>query len=57
MNEILKEFLDLGVVCYLDDILIYSRNEAEHETLVKLVLQKLMDHDLAAEIDKCLFHV
>src|SRR5947209_16010933 len=29
MNEILKEFLDLGVVCYLDDILIYSRNEAE----------------------------
>ena len=57
MNEILKEFLNLGIVCYLDDILIYSWNKAEHETLVKLILQKFIDHGLAVEIDKCLFHV
>jgi hypothetical protein len=43
MNEFLREFLDLGVVCYLDDILIYSKNEKEHEELVARVLQRLMD--------------
>ena len=57
MNDVLQEFLDRGVICYLDDILIYSRNEKEHEELVFKVLQRLMDHGLAAEIDKCHFNV
>src|SRR5713226_2319490 len=39
MNEILAEFLDQGVVVYIDDILIYSETEAEHEKLVTKVLQ------------------
>src|SRR5213078_2164275 len=56
MNEILREYLDQGVVVYLDNILIYSRNEEEHEVLVKKVLQILMDNDLASNIDKCHFH-
>ena len=56
MNEILREYLDQGVVVYLDNILIYSRNEEEHEVLVKKVLQILMDNDLAGNIDKCHFH-
>ena len=56
MNEILWEYLDQGVVVYLDNILIYSRNEEEHEVLVKKVLQILIDNDLAGNIDKCHFH-
>jgi len=35
MNKILREFLDHGVVFYLDDLLIYSEREAEHIELVK----------------------
>ena len=57
MNDILRDLLDRGVICYLDDILIYSRNEKEHEELVSKVLKHLMDHGLAAEIDKYHFHV
>ena len=35
MNEIFKDMIDLGVVIYFDDILIYSKNEADHIALVK----------------------
>ena|SRR5947207_9188326 len=56
MNDILQEFLDQGIIVYLDDIFIYSHNEEKHEALVEKVLQCLMDNDLAVEIDKCTFH-
>ena len=41
MNEILREFLDQGVVVYLDDILIYSKDKDSHVKLVQQVLAKL----------------
>ena len=34
INEILREFLDQGVVIYLDDVLIYSKNKDSHVKLV-----------------------
>jgi hypothetical protein len=43
MNDIFRKFLDNFVVCYLDDILIFSKNLEEHERHVHLVLQKLRD--------------
>ena len=57
MNTRLRNFLDHGVVVYLDDILIYSKNEEEHIALVKKVLARLEEYDLAVSTTKSLFHV
>jgi hypothetical protein len=56
MNDIFCEFLDNYVVCYLNDILIFSKNLEEHEQHVRLVLQKLRDAGLYAKLEKCVFH-
>jgi len=57
MNKILGEFLDHGGVVYLDDILIYSESEEEHIELVKKVLAKLEEHQVALSVTKSVFHV
>ena len=49
MNSIFMEYLDKFVVVYLDDILIYSKNEAEHAEHLRLVLTKLQEHRLYAK--------
>jgi hypothetical protein len=41
MNKVFMEYLDRFVVVFIDDILIYSRNESDHEQHLRLVLQKL----------------
>ena len=56
MNEILRDMIYLGVIIYLDDILIYSENEQEHVALVKRVLERLLEHQLAIAPDKCEWH-
>jgi Reverse transcriptase (RNA-dependent DNA polymerase)/Aspartyl protease len=55
MNDILRPFLDKFIVVYLDDILIYSKNEAEHQQHLAMVLQVLRDHQLYAKASKCEF--
>ncbi|KAI2666750.1 Transposon Tf2-8 polyprotein [Labeo rohita] len=56
MNEVFWEFLHQFVVVYIDDILIYSRNQAEHRQHVLQVLQKLQQHSLFLKLEKCEFH-
>jgi hypothetical protein len=41
MNKVFMEYMDKFVVVFIDDILIYSKSEAEHEEHLRLVLQKL----------------
>ncbi|KAI2647782.1 Transposon Tf2-8 polyprotein [Labeo rohita] len=53
MNE---EFLHRFVVVYIDDILIYSRNMAEHCQHIQQVLHKLRQHSLYLRLEKCEFH-
>jgi hypothetical protein len=55
MNKIFMEYLDQFMVVFIDDILIYSKDEEEHEKHLRLVLQKLRDHQLYAKPSKCEF--
>jgi hypothetical protein len=55
MNKVFMEYLDKFIVVFIDDILVYSRSEEEHEGHLHLVLQKLQDHKLYAKLSKCEF--
>jgi hypothetical protein len=55
MNKIFMEYLDKFVMVFIDDILVYSSSEEEHEEQLSLVLQKLRDHKLYAKMSKCEF--
>jgi hypothetical protein len=55
MNKVFMEYLDKFIVVFIDDILVYSRSEEEHEGHLPLVLQKLQDHKLYAKLRKCEF--
>ena len=57
MNEILREFLYDGVVIYIDDILIYSKDPKDHTTLVRKVLQRLRDFQMSISLVKSVFPV
>jgi hypothetical protein len=41
MNKVFIEYLDKFIVVFIDDIMVYSRDEEEHEGHLRLVLQKL----------------
>ncbi|KAJ9529163.1 hypothetical protein QJQ45_007834 [Haematococcus lacustris] len=55
MNDIFRPHLDQFVLVYLDDILIYSRSEAEHLEHLRTVLGLLRQHQLYANLSKCAF--
>jgi hypothetical protein len=50
MNSVFMEYLDKFVVIYIDDILIYSKTEDEHAEHLRLVLTKLREHRLYAQV-------
>ncbi|KAL0553936.1 hypothetical protein IC582_007840 [Cucumis melo] len=52
MNRVFREFLDTFVIVFIDDILIYSKTEVEHEEHLRMVLQTLWDNKLYAKFSK-----
>ena len=56
MNNIFSGLLDICIVIYLDDILIYSNNMSEHHWHVKEVLKHLHKASLYAKVEKCKFY-
>jgi hypothetical protein len=61
MNSVFMDYLDKFVVVFIDDILIYSQNEQEHEENLRKVLQRLRDClrdcQLYAKLSKCEFWI
>ena len=56
MNKILGDLVNKFLVVYLDDILVYSKNEFNHVGHVKEVLRRLRDNNLYVKGSKCVFH-
>jgi len=55
INDTLREYLDISVIVYLDDILVFSKTREAHITHVKQVLDKLQQNQLWAKAEKCTF--
>jgi hypothetical protein len=55
MNKVFMEYLDKFMVVFVDNILIFSKNEEEHDEHLRLVLQKLRENQLYAKLNKCEF--
>ncbi|WVZ76613.1 hypothetical protein U9M48_024576 [Paspalum notatum var. saurae] len=55
MNSVFMNELDKFVVVFLDDILIYSKDEKEHKEHLRIVLTRLREHKLYAKFSKCAF--
>ena len=55
MHRVFQPYLDQFVVVFVDDILIYSQLEREHEDHLRIILQLLRDHQLYAKFSKCEF--
>ena len=53
MHWVFYPYLDWFVVVFVDDILIYSETEEDHEDHLRVVLQTLRDHQLYAKFSKC----
>jgi hypothetical protein len=56
MNNTLHKYLDIFVIVYLDNVLVYLTSEEEHIRHVKLVLEKIKKYNLLLKPEKCEFH-
>jgi hypothetical protein len=56
INNILQEYLDIFIITYLDNILIFSKSKVKHINHIKLVLQALDLAELRLKPEKCKFY-
>nr|GFC28978.1 putative reverse transcriptase domain-containing protein [Tanacetum cinerariifolium] len=57
MDRVYKPYLDKFVIVFIDDILIYSKDEKEHEEHLKAILELLKKEELYAKFSKCKFWI
>lgn len=53
MNEMFSDLLDRGLVCFLDDVLIYSKNLDEHTEKLRQVFERLRKFKFYCKLKKC----
>nr|GFC63919.1 putative reverse transcriptase domain-containing protein [Tanacetum cinerariifolium] len=57
INQVCKPYLDKFMIFFIDDILIYSKDEKEHEEHFKAILELLKKEELYAKFSKCEFWI
>ncbi|GKD95234.1 putative reverse transcriptase domain-containing protein [Tanacetum coccineum] len=57
INRVCKPYLDKFIIVFIDDILIYSRNEEEHANNLRIILELLKKEKLYAKFSKCDFWI
>jgi hypothetical protein len=57
MNSVFMPELDQFVMVFIDDILVYSKSMEEHEEHLRIVVQRLREHQLYAKFSKCEFWI
>ena len=55
IHRVFQPYLDRFVMVFMDDILIYSKSEEDHEIHLRVILQTLREHQLYAKFSKCEF--
>ena len=55
MKKVFKPYLDMFVIVFIYDILIYSRNEEDRASHLRIVLYTLKDKELSTKFSKCEF--
>jgi hypothetical protein len=56
MNNVFCEYFNNSMVCYINDIVIFSKNTEDHDPYVCFVLEKLWEVGFYTELEKCQFH-
>jgi hypothetical protein len=56
MNGVFRDYLDKFAIVFLDDIMVYSKWEEDHEKHLRMVLQVLRENQLYSKLRKCLFY-
>ena len=55
MNHVFSDMLDVGVLAYMDDILVYADTEKQHDNTIREVLRRLQRNGLAVSPEKCIW--
>lgn len=55
MNKVFRQYIDMFKIMFIDDILVYSRDEEEHANHLRINLQMIKDNELYAKFWKCEF--
>ena len=55
MNRVFHDYLDKFIIVFIDDILVYSKTREDHETHLRLALERLQFEKLYAKFSKCEF--